>query len=569
MPWKVEKHSGCDASKPWGVVSTVSGKLHGCHESKAKARMQQKALYARGVAATEEEEVMNDESVAAPLTTATNAAKVMINLAKEGLTEEQKSNGAIGVLTLSNGTNFGDAVALVDEALAEEGALPTWEAVLAFEGLPTSDKRLLMTGEITHRDLPLTLMAQTVTDEGHDGAEVAGNITEIWRDERPDLGANVVAIMGRGNFADNEKGREAAKLVENEMLRGVSVDAAPSEVVFLDNDTQEPVDEDSIDLGDVLAGKYLKGIKGEIMGATLVPFPAFGDAHMQVIYEDKAMVASAPRVWSVQGEPQLWLVAGREPLTAAAAHLAPLAPPKDWFELAEPDIPCPLTVTDDGRVYGHLALWGQCHSGFAVCEVANKSKSGYAYFHTGQLTTAEGDDINVGRITVGDRGGARGGHASIVLGTQGAIEHYDNTACVGAYVRAKDGKLGIWLSGAVRSDCPAERVRDMKANPPSGDWRFEKGCRELVAALCVPVGGFAIPRYEARVASAADGEEEIMALVATGYVEEEPPANSRSAQRRIPIAIARAKRELGMNDPKDESDAEVENGAGVDMEPVA
>lgn len=530
MPWKiVQGHSGCGKSKPYAVVSTVSGRVHGCHATKSGARQQQKALYARGVAAEQEEATM-------------------------GWTEPQLQNGWVTTLA-SNASTAADAFVInfttntsthsATEELADASALPTWEAVLAFEGMPTSDRRYLMPGKITHRDLPLSLMGQTITDEGHDGAEVVGNITEVWRVERPDLGDNVVAVMGRGGFADTEKGREVAKLIEDEMLRGVSIDFAPSEVMFIDADSYEPVDEDELEMEDVLNGKYLRGIAGEIMGATVVPFPAFGDAHMEVIYEELPLVAAAPRIWPVEGEPQLWLVPAQPVLTAAAAGVAPLDPPKAWFEMPEPDLPVPLTVTDDGRVYGHLALWDQCHSGFAACELANRSKSSYAFFHTGQLKTSEGENINVGRITVGEKGGAKGGHASIVLGTKGAIEHYDNTACVGAYVRATDGNLGIWVSGAVRSDCPAERIRDMKANPPSGDWRWEKSCRELVAILCVPVGGFAIPRYEARVASAADdGEEMVMALVATGYVEEQAGPNSRAAQRKVKVMTARARKEL-------------------------
>jgi hypothetical protein len=39
-----------------------------------------------------------------------------------------------------------------------------------------------------------------------------------------------------------------------------------------------------------------------------------------------------------------------------------------WFRNPHLDGPTPLTVTDDGRVYGHLALWGTCHTGFdGVC----------------------------------------------------------------------------------------------------------------------------------------------------------------------------------------------------------
>ena len=527
MPWDVKARGGkwCVVKK--GSSTPIPG---GCHSSRAKAVRHQRALYAGEASATEGGvTMMNDWHSVADATTSNMAFT---------LTE---TTGPYVIDFINNAAS--QLVVGEVEELAEESSsgLPGWEAVLAFEGLPTSDRRYLIPGEIGERELPLSMMAQTVTSEGHDGAECAGNITDIWREPRPDLGEGVIAIMGAGGFADNEAGREAVKLVEEKMLRGVSIDLATDAILLLDPDSYEEVNEEEVELADVLSGRYLRGIKGTIMGTTLVPFPAFGDAHMEVVYEDAALVASAPRMWPVDGT-QLRLVR-RDVLTAAAAGSAPLSPPREWFEQPEADVPTPLTVTEDGRVFGHLALWGQCHSGFPGCEVANRSKSGYAFFHTGTLTTAEGDDINVGRITVGDRGGARGGHASIVLGTQGAIEHYDNTACVGAYVRATDGKLGIWLSGAVRSDCPAERVRDMKANPPSGDWRWENRCRELVAALCVPVGGFAIPRFEARVASAG-GEDVVMALVATGYAPQDAPEMNRAQLRRLSMLKVRAREAL-------------------------
>lgn len=516
MPWKARKRGMKWCVYKEGENTPVAG---GCHGTRAEADAHVRALYASEEAAAQGGITMTTNEW---ITTGSNGS----------------SSNAV-TLTLTNGNGEVLAEAEVGEQV-EEKTYPRWEAVLAFEGLATSDRRYLMPGKISHRELPLSLMAQTVTSsEGHDGAKAAGNITEIWREQRPDLGEGVVAIMGGGAFADNEAGQEALQLVEDEMLRGVSIDFAHDEVHTLDPDTYEPVPDEELDIEKALGGLYLRGFSGEIMGATLVPFPAFGDAHMQVVRGEQTLLASAPRTWAIEGQ-QLRVIK-QAPLTAAAAGATPLMPPRDWFQRPEPDVPTPLTVTDDGQVYGHIALWGQCHSGFEICEIAERSRSNYAYFHTGVLKTADGEEINVGRITVGEKGYAKGGHASIVLGVQGAIEHYDNTACVGAYVRARDGKLGIWVSGAVRSDCPAEKIVEMKANPPSGDWRYEikSRCREMVAILCVPVGGFAIPRFEARVATAGH-QDVVMALVATGYSEVEAPVMTRSDQRRFTLLKARA-----------------------------
>ena len=40
------------------------------------------------------------------------------------------------------------------------------------------------------------------------------------------------------------------------------------------------------------------------------------------------------------------------------ASVAPLAPPRSWFERPEAGQPTPLTFTAEGQIYGHLATVG-------------------------------------------------------------------------------------------------------------------------------------------------------------------------------------------------------------------
>jgi hypothetical protein len=289
-------------------------------------------------------------------------------------------------------------------------------------------------------------------------------------------------------------------------------------------------------------GGYVVGIGGEIMGATLVPFPAFADASLRVIPEEAAVTASAnePATLRILTPSNMRLIPVA--ITASAAGIAPLAPPKDWFFTPEVDGKMPLTVMDDGRIMGHLATWDQCHHGFAnECVLAKPSRTNYSFFHVGQIRSAEGEMVDVGRIVVGEN--AKAGHASVQYAAAEASRHYDKSALVGAFVRAVDGKYGIWLSGVVRSDCPAEKVRDMLANPPSGDWRRENGWLELIAALSVPVPGFPVPRYEYSLVASAD-DVEVQTLIATGYFELDGPSFSRSEQRRKEVLIGKAKEVL-------------------------
>lgn len=188
---------------------------------------------------------------------------------------------------------------------------------------------------------------------------------------------------------------------------------------------------------------------------------------------------------------------------ALVASAAPVTPPAAWFANPELDGPTPLTITEDGRVFGHLATWRTCHTGFGACVKAPKSKTKYAYFHTGEVVTQEGASLAVGRLTLG------GGHADTRLGFRAAMEHYDNAGACVAIARAGEDQFGIWLAGALTPETDDLKAAALRRHPPSGDWRNVGGSLELIGALAVNTPGFPVPR--ARVASGAP-----QALVAAG-----------------------------------------------------
>jgi len=192
-------------------------------------------------------------------------------------------------------------------------------------------------------------------------------------------------------------------------------------------------------------------------------------------------------------------------LVAAAA---PAAPPAAWFSDPGLDGPTPLTVTPEGRVYGHLAPWNSCHMSVAErCLTPPHSSTGYAHFHQGRVRTAEGILLSCGKITAG------GLHAAISDTEALAVEHYEHTAWVAADVRAGEDAYGIWVAGAVRPGLTAAQMTSLERGALSGDWRRVRGVGlELCAALAVNVPGF--PVVEAQVAGGAPA-----ALVASGVVE--------------------------------------------------
>lgn len=195
------------------------------------------------------------------------------------------------------------------------------------------------------------------------------------------------------------------------------------------------------------------------------------------------------------------------PVNIVASAGRPDVLPASWFDDPNLGGPSPIVVTEDGRVYGHLATWGTCHIGIpGSCVTPPTSKSQYAYFRTGAVCTDSGD-VAVGQITMGT------GHASLREKASAALAHYDNTGTVVADVAAGEDEYGIWVAGATRRGVTAEQVEALRGSALSGDWRTIRGSMELVAALAVNTPGFPIPR--AALAASAGQQE---SLVAAGIV---------------------------------------------------
>lgn len=194
----------------------------------------------------------------------------------------------------------------------------------------------------------------------------------------------------------------------------------------------------------------------------------------------------------------------------AAAGAATEYPPIDWFRDPGLGEVTPVTVTADGRVYGHIASWDTQHVGMPGRNVRPpRSRADYGYFHTGAVVASDHGapvEISVGHLTLDT------GHASLSADAGDAAAHYDNTGAQVAAVCAGEDQHGIWFAGAVDPGVDELRLRKLRASAVSGDWRPINNNLELVAALMVNTPGFPIPR--ARVASAA----ELVPVVAAGMI---------------------------------------------------
>lgn len=264
-----------------------------------------------------------------------------------------------------------------------------------------------------------------------------------------------------------------------------------------------------------------------IRGATLCDIAAFDGATITLDAAAAGDAAAPP---------------AEEPVAAAAG---PVAPPRDWFFEPEPEIgderlveqpdgswACPLTITDDGRVYGHVAAsYGQCHAGHRGCVSPPRSRTGYAEFHVGEVVTAEGEHVPTGRLVVGCD------HARLSATAAEARDHYANSGQGWADVRVVDGQLAPWVCGALVPNLTDEDLRQLRSLTMSGDWRDRRGNLELVSILSVNTPGFPVVRQAVAASAAAPAtvrasagidDGRVTSLVAAGLVHRCPDCAARA-----------------------------------------
>ena len=240
--------------------------------------------------------------------------------------------------------------------------------------------------------------------------------------------------------------------------------------------------------------------QSRLTGVTIVAKPAFQEATIRI--DDH--VKEIPELDAVDDGVYVEEYDDDEMyLSAVTASAIPVVPPNTWFTNPELSDLTPLTVNDDGRVFGHVAAWTVNHIGLPKATKPPRSASNYKYFRTGVVRTDDGTDVAVGQLTL------TGGHPDLTLSAREAVAHYDDTRSAVVDVNIGEDRYGIWVAGALRPDLRPEQVRALRASAPSGDWRPIEGRLELVAVACVNTPGFPIART-----LVAGGQ--VMALVAAG-----------------------------------------------------
>ena len=384
-------------------------------------------------------------------------------------------------------------VLLADGSPMSDGASFTIPLVIP-EDRESGDGRKFKKGAIEIRELPLPLLWQIKTADGHSGSVVVGRIDHM---ERTSDGIG----NATGVFDTGAHGCEAERMVRNGFIRGVSADLDQFEA---NEESKKEAGDDSKDEGKI-GGDKINITHARVMAVTIVPKPAFEECSIYINdgavdgqEEGHTMIPDGIYVEDMDGVEAQSIVA-----CGIIAGAIPVVPPATWFTNPALKGATPLTVDDNGRVFGHIAAWHVDHIGMAYGTRPPRSKSKYAYFHTGVVRADDGKDYQVGQLTLA------GGHASLEASAVDAARHYDDTGSAIADVHAGEDQYGIWVAGSLRPSASPEQVRALRASAPSGDWRPIGGALELVAVCQVNVPGFPIAR--ARVASG-----QVYALVAAG-----------------------------------------------------
>jgi hypothetical protein len=435
-----------------------------------------------------------------------------------------------------------------------------WSAVLMLVGEETTDGRIFHPEGMTIRDLPLSLWYLPTNPHGgmfDQPGQLCGRIDTV------ELVGN--QLRGTGIIDTTlEAGEAPIVALEANAMRWLSADNGASEY---------EVEERNCEGCDPMTGEGCEDCQyvlhftvWEFMGATMLGIPAFPQA--VITLDDQGTLDEAVAEGEEAGDELLAAlgVNRRTPCCggcadghgcegdAITASGAPgdvdlTAPPAEWFTDPHLSGPTPLTVTDDGRVFGHVAAWGTCHTGYpGECVLAPRSRTDYAYFRTGSRRVTNGPDtpastVAVGQLTIGS------GHAPLRANPRAAAEHYDNAATAWADVAAGEDAHGIWIAGAVRPGITDEQLVAARASALSGDWRNIGGNLEMLAALSVNSPGFpvvslaaagaVVPMERVRPGARVDTDGLVLALVAAGRVTPVDPIVELRAELRREVQALR------------------------------
>lgn len=383
--------------------------------------------------------------------------------------------------------------------------------------LTDDPSRRFPVGPIGWRDGRLPFTFSDVEGDPHMEAKHVGNLFNLRREELD----GTMWVVADLDWDSDDLAVEAKRLVDEDRITGVSITPTDLEAFLVCGTPDNPTAESIRALAELFNPEECPEedwteawINVVIGSATLLMMPAFEEAEViaagvPVASEGLEATTFTITPGFVSGTKQElsemisaanWKADPAMPELAhaliegvqAAADLK--RPPADWFTDPTLDGPTALTIDDDGKVAGHLALWSTCHRGFGNdCVTPPQDATDYAEFHdNARVMLDTGELLGVGCLTVDVS------HADIRASAEEAKRHYDHSGTTVAQVRAGQDEHGVWLAGAVVPWATPAQIEKLRRLSLSGDWRPKGGSYFLIAAQAVPVPGFPI---RAKVAS--------------------------------------------------------------------
>lgn len=155
-----------------------------------------------------------------------------------------------------------------------------WNAVLGRIGTPTGDRRIIAPGALTTRDLPLPLMWQRMSGEGHGGAVTVATIEELTIDNAAGVVTGSGRILDVRGAADAERQMEAGvtgpsldlfdDIDITEVQKVIEAGVVGPDLMNNFDDVEYVIDENDM----------VVITSARIAGATLVQIPAFADVYI-------------------------------------------------------------------------------------------------------------------------------------------------------------------------------------------------------------------------------------------------------------------------------------------------
>ncbi len=368
------------------------------------------------------------------------------------------------------------------------------EGVIAQEGIASGDGRMIERGAITWEGvLPAPLLWDR--QDGDHSAMVVGSVVEVER-----RGDDIWSRAQLSVSDDPETQAAVARVQElfNEGAVGVSIalddDAhelrVKRELVEEEIESLEAVQEDE---GAQEAADDLK--EAETDGDRVVVYKYAADDALDVTVSGRLRHVAIVDTAALLTEPDKRMaIAASGALTtsewAGLAHFfddprfgEPGSDDRLRYDPGTGQWSCPVTVGEDGRVFGHVAAWGYCLRG-RPDRCVTPPEGDLETFMRAYAPAAGGKRTGV--ICVG------GGHAQTGVGAAEATRFYDNTGRAVADVRVGRDRYGIWLAGMTRPGAAKDDIYTLQASDVSGHWEPDQttGRFRLCGLPAVNVGGF-------------------------------------------------------------------------------